>query len=199
MIDLQHILLPLPHKQMHNHLWLCGQFQANRCYQKYTQYIFEPLSIFQIFCFVQIHSHVFSNITKIGKRRAVPYTMPEDGFIQSISMYHNGGSGKMLLGLYADNGQGYPGSRLGVTAETDVSSIEGWQSIELKTPVYVPAGTPIWLAWVYENNPGIRYQTGMPGRAESNETWSGGMPISYGPSSIANYIYSIYATYNRIH
>jgi hypothetical protein len=113
-------------------------------------------------------------------------------------MYHNGGSGKLLFGLYADDGQGKPGSRLGVTAQTDVSSIEGWQTIYLSEPVSVAGGAPIWLAWVYENNPGIRYQTGAQGRVQSNQTWSGGMPIVYGPGSTGNYIYSIYAAYNPV-
>ena len=124
--------------------------------------------------------------------------MPEDGYILNISMYHNGGSGKMLLGLYADDRQGNPGDQLAVTDETDVSSIKGFQSIELSAPVFVPAGTPIWLAWVYENNPGVRYQVGSPGRAKSNEVWYDGMPYTYGPNSIDEFIYSIYATYRQL-
>jgi hypothetical protein len=141
------------------------------------------------------NAHVFSDVTTSDKRRSVPYTMPEDGFIDSITMYHEAGNGRMLLSLYADDGRGNPASQLGVTAETDVSSSAGWQSIELIEPVFVPAGTQIWLAWVYENNPGIRYQSGSPARAESIATWYDGMPAAYGPSSFKNYIYSIYATY----
>ena len=145
------------------------------------------------------NTEIFSNVTTRANRRSMPYTMPEDGTIQSISMYHEAGNGKMLLGLYADDGQGKPGSRLGVTAKTDVNSIEGWQTVDLISPVFVRAGTPIWLAWVYENNPAIRYQIGSPGRAQSNETWSDGMPSYYGSSSVYSYIYSIYATYMPIH
>jgi hypothetical protein len=138
---------------------------------------------------------LFSQVSTNGNRRAMLYTMPEDGIIQSITMYHEAGNGKMLLGLYADDGQGKPGSRLGVTAETDVSIIAGWQTADLIAPVFVSASTHIWLAWIYESNPGIRYQSGAPGRAQSNEMWNDGMPTSYGPSSRSNYIYSIYATY----
>ena len=82
-----------------------------------------------------------------------------------------------------------------MTAETDVSGIEGWQTVYLNEPVFVAGGTPIWLAWVYENNPGIRYQSGSPGRAQSSGVWYDRMPAAYGPSAIAGYIYSIYADY----
>ncbi len=53
------------------------------------------------------------------------------------------------------------------------------------------------LAWVYQSNPGIRYQTGSPGRYQSTQTWSGGMPDPFGSGSQSSYLYSIYATYNR--
>jgi hypothetical protein len=141
----------------------------------------------------------FLSLTTINNRRAVPYTMPEDGTITSISMYHEAGYGRMLLGLYADDGQGKPGTRLGVTAEAEVSSVAGWQTINLLAPVFVSAGRPIWLAWVYENNPGIRYQSGVPGRAQSDALWSSGMPTWYGSSSVSNYVYSIYAKYDALY
>jgi hypothetical protein len=141
------------------------------------------------------NTHVFSNRTRIGNRRAVPYTMPEDGTLTSITMYHEAGYGKMLLGVYADDGKGSPGSRLAVTAESEVSRIEGWQTLELIQPVFAAAGSRIWLGWVYENNPGLRYREGSPARAESDELWDEGMPTTWGPSSLENYIYSIYASY----
>jgi hypothetical protein len=59
----------------------------------------------------------------------------------------------------------------------------------------VTGGSSIWLAWVYQTNPGIAYQTGTPGRAQSTDTWSGGMPDPFGSSSTGSYLYSIYATY----
>ena len=48
---------------------------------------------------------------------------------------------------------------------------------------------------VFENNPGFRYKVGTPARAVSSQTWAGCMPSSFGLSSTANYIYSIYADY----
>jgi hypothetical protein len=85
-----------------------------------------------------------------------------------------------------------------VTAETEVSSIEGWQSLDLITPAFIPSGSRIWLAWVFENNPGVRYKYGTPGRAKSDELWIDGMPANYGSSTIENYIYSIYASYTPV-
>jgi hypothetical protein len=83
-----------------------------------------------------------------------------------------------------------------MTDATTVNSTEGWQTVSLQTPVPVAAGQTIWLAWVFESNPGIRYMAGTPGRAASNATWSGGMPSPFGTSTISSYIYSIYASYS---
>jgi hypothetical protein len=137
---------------------------------------------------------VFSGASTASNRRAVPYTMAAAGQLQSISIYHNGGSGQMILGVYADN-SGRPGARLGVTNAVAVSKAQGWQTVALKSPVAAPAGQKIWLAWVFQNNVSVRATAGAPGRASSNAGWSGGMPGAFGSSTVANYIYSIYATY----
>jgi agmatine deiminase len=139
------------------------------------------------------NTNVLTSTSTSNSRRAMPFTMPEDGTITSVTMYHSGGSGDMILGVY--DGVSLPQNRLGVTSTTAVSGSTGWQTINLATPVFVQGGTTIWLAWVYEDNPGIRYQTGSPGRVDSGVGWSGGMPDPFGSGSQTNYIYSIYATY----
>jgi hypothetical protein len=121
--------------------------------------------------------------------------MPETGQLQSISIWHQAGSGRMILAVYGDS-SGKPGSRLGVTNTTTVSGTTGWQTVALQSPVSVSAGQRIWLAWVFERNPGMAATEGTPGRAESPATWSGGMPTTFGTSSIQNYIYSVYANYS---
>ena len=141
------------------------------------------------------YTTVFSSNSTSGYRRAMPFTMPENGVITSVTMYHTGGSGGLILAVY--DGEGTPQSRLAVTPTTTVSSSTGWQTINLTNSVAVSAGETVWLAWVYQSNPGIRYQTGSPGRYQSSQTWSGGMPDPFGSGSQTNYIYSIYATYNK--
>jgi len=140
------------------------------------------------------NTELFGTTTTAANRRAVPVTASEAGMIESITIYHNGGSGSLLLGVYSD-ASGSPDSRLGISLTTAVNSSEGWQTVNLSSPVSVTAGQTVWLAWVFESNPGIRYKTGTPGRANSPGTWSGGMPSSFGSSTMANYIYSIYCTY----
>jgi uncharacterized repeat protein (TIGR02543 family) len=139
------------------------------------------------------HDTVFGTSTTTANRRAMPFTMPENGDICSVTMYHTGGSGSMILGVY--DGEGLPANRLGVTATTAVSGSTGWQTIDLTSTAFVAGGSTVWLAWVYESNPGIYYQTGSPGRAHSTDTWSGGMPDPFGSSTQADYLYSIYANY----
>ncbi|MFC1765443.1 RHS repeat-associated core domain-containing protein [Planctomycetota bacterium] len=137
---------------------------------------------------------VFSGITYASNRRAMRYTMTENGNLQSISMYHQGGSGNMILAVYSDSG-GSPANRLATTASTALNTSAGWQTISLSSPVSVAAGETIWLTWVYENIPGIRFVAGTPGRVDAGVGWSGGMPSTFGYAAVANYIYSIYATY----
>jgi hypothetical protein len=136
---------------------------------------------------------IFGSISTTPNRRAMPFTMPEDGTISSVTMYHEGGSGSMILAVY--DGGSSPQNRLGVTAETTVNSTAGWQTINLISSTYVAGGTTIWLAWVYESIPGVRYETGTPGRAQSADLWAGGMTDPFGSSTQADFIYSIYATY----
>jgi hypothetical protein len=141
------------------------------------------------------YTTVFGDTTTIGERRAQPVTATTAGDLQSISIYHRGGSGGLLLAVYEDDG-GLPGTRLGITPEVQISSNEGWQTVNLPSPVTVSAGQLVWLAWLFENNPGIFYQSGTPGRANSGIEWSGGMPSDFGSSSTSDFIYSIYATYS---
>ncbi len=133
-------------------------------------------------------------------RRAMPYTMSENGILQSISFHIAGGAGDVQLGVYADD-NGAPGNRLGTTAITPVRSSRGWQTISLENPVTANNGTTIWLAWIFSNNPGIAYVAGAPGRYEATGTsWSasgGNMPSGYGAGTQSDYLYSIYANYLR--
>ena len=125
---------------------------------------------------------VFPNISTVANRRAMPFVMNEAGSLTSISIYHQGGTGRAILAVYGD-ASGRPGSRLAVTDSTTINSAEGWQTIALQNPVAVSAGQTIWLAWVFENDPGLRWTEGAPGRASSAATWSGGMPDSFGAST----------------
>jgi uncharacterized repeat protein (TIGR02543 family) len=138
---------------------------------------------------------VYGSTSTSNYRRSMPFTMPEDGTITSVTMYHSGGSGDMILAVY--DGEGTPQDRLAMTPTTVVSGSTGWQTINLTGSAFVSSGDTVWLAWVYESNPGIRYQSGSPGRYQSSQTWSGGMPDPFGSGSQTNYIYSIYATYNK--
>ena len=99
----------------------------------------------------------------------------------------------MILGLY--DGEGSPQNRLSLTPETDVSGSDGWQTINLVSPVSVRGGQTIWLAWVYQLNPGTAHEEGSPGKVYSPGSWSGGMPEQFGYGYILTEIDSIYATY----
>ncbi len=56
------------------------------------------------------NSTVYGLASTAANRRAIPVTFNENGEINSISVYHNGGTGNMLLGVYTDVA-GKPASR----------------------------------------------------------------------------------------
>ncbi len=145
------------------------------------------------------YDDVFGGISTSARRRAVPVTMTEDGVLQSVSIYHNGGTdgSGLILGIY-DDVAGVPSALIGVTPEVPINAASDWQTVALTSPVPVVSGQVIWLAWVFENNPGIRYQSGTPGRASASEGWIGGMPLNWGAVSISGYVYSIYASYEAV-
>ncbi len=160
---------------------------ANAQYSIYCNYI--PIKT-KIAGYTEIYNLNISS----ANRRAVPVTFDEAGEIESISMYHNGGSGDVLLAVYSDL-DSTVSNLLGVTDNTAINDSSGWQTIRLIEPVTVNSGETVWLAWVFENNPGIRYSVGGSLRAHSNDTWSEGMPEAFGNASYANAQYSIYCNY----
>jgi hypothetical protein len=151
--------------------------------------------------YIGLDSYTLGNTTAytswhtLAYRQAQKFISNITGSIESVSIYHNAGSGYMRLGVYADAG-GYPGTRLGYTLATTVSSSTGWQKINLYSPASISNGQTIWLAWVFENNPGVGiYPTETSQvRARSTETYVYGMPYSFGTSTLANWSYSIYCT-----
>jgi pimeloyl-ACP methyl ester carboxylesterase len=143
------------------------------------------------------NKEIYSLVSTAANRRATPVTFDKAGTIQSISIYHNGGKGNVLLGVYADL-NGLPSSQLGITALTVVNSTSGWQTVELTSPVTVTSGQKVWLAWVFQNSIGVRYASGAPGRMQSIETWSAGMPATFGTATFGNNKFSIYCTYTPV-
>ena len=140
------------------------------------------------------NTDIYSIVSMSTNLRAMPVTFSESGNITSMSVYHNGGSGNLLMGIYSDlNGQ--VATLLGVTAATTVNSSAGWQTVSLASPVAVASGQTVWLAWIFQNSVGVRFTTGAPARAVSTATWAGALPASFGNASYDNFKYSIYCTY----
>jgi hypothetical protein len=140
------------------------------------------------------NTDVYSNTLKWGNQLAMPVSFNEAGEIKSIAIYHEGGIGNFLLSVYSDQG-GFPSTRTGITASTAVNPTAGWQTVQLTNPVRVISGQKVWLSWVFQNAPGIRYAAGTPGRAASSNTWANGMPETFGKSTIAPNKYSIYCNF----
>ncbi len=144
------------------------------------------------------NTEVFSKIGKITSRRAMPFTVTTAGTLNSVSMYHEaGGTGSVIYAIY-DGTASTPQNRLATTGVRPINPDKGWQKEMLDQEVIVTAGQTIWIAWVSENDPGVHYASGTPGRVSSGVTWSGGMPENWGPTATqSNWIYSIFASYKE--
>ena len=141
------------------------------------------------------NTDVYSGSGAVNTRRAIPVTFTENGKISSLSIYHHGGSGNLLMGVYLDS-SGKPGTRLGVSAPTAINATEGWQEVMLTDSVLVNSGETVWLSFLFENSTVIRVAAGAPGQASSSQGWASGMPSDFGTSSLSNYNFSLYCTYN---
>ena len=147
---------------------------------------------------------VFGEYYAPTERRAVPFRMPEDGIIQSVTIFHDEGStGDMILAVYDDDGD-VPGSRIAVTPQTTTNPIAGWQTIDLITPVHVESQARIWLAWIYEDMPGVRTAPSDSGWGRAKtvppEYWDDipRMSEEFGSCDVsANWTYSIYHYWPR--
>ncbi|MBK6283797.1 MAG: right-handed parallel beta-helix repeat-containing protein [Draconibacterium sp.] len=95
------------------------------------------------------NTYVSDLVSTAPNRRAVAVTFKDAGMIESISIFHNGGTGNVMMGVYADQ-VGLPSSQLGKTASTVINSTTGWQTVSLTSPVQVNAGQTVWLSWVFK-------------------------------------------------
>ncbi|MFA5557489.1 MAG: right-handed parallel beta-helix repeat-containing protein [Flavobacteriaceae bacterium] len=140
---------------------------------------------------------VLAQTSASNNRRAVVVTFPESGTIESISLCHAGGTGGVIMGIYADDG-GVPGELLGTTGIVAVNAVSGWQTEQLVSPINVTQGQSVWIAWIFQNNVGMRYVGGSPDRAQAPAVWSEGLPNPFGTASMAAYRYSAYCTYSAV-
>ena len=128
-----------------------------------------------------------------------PVIAGENGDIQSLSIYHAGGNGNLLMGVYSDVSNDSI-TRLGVTAATPVNAEEGWQTVNLLTPVSVTTGQTIYLAYVFQTNPGygVLFNVGLDAQAGYNPRGTGfaeGLISTVVSPLNWNFLTSVYANY----
>jgi len=132
--------------------------------------------------------------------RAMPFIVPEDGYVYSLSYWFSTQATLLQGGIYSDVDD-RPGVKL---AETGIRS--AWQQLanqefSLLQPLYVQKGSRIWIALLTkENEPNFYYyaSAGYPGRASGSvPDWAGTLPDSFGSVSINNsYAYCWSANYS---
>jgi glucose/arabinose dehydrogenase len=136
---------------------------------------------------VSRYTAVASNVTKLT------------GYISGLGA--TSGSQKIKAILYADNGSGHPGARLGVSNEVTVNAGQAfnWVDFTFPSPVAVQAGT-IWMGYIASSTSDLtqlRYDN-SPSELNFNVNSGGyaaGPTNPFGTPTLSNKHYSLYATY----
>lgn len=150
------------------------------------------------------YNNVFPETETTTRIRYSPYTATAGDTIVSLSIYHNGGSGLMQMGIYSDSTgeEEHPRNQLALTSQESVNASKGWQTLELTTPYIVEDGERLWIAYVFQSNPGYRVlnnQTTNPDVGYNDAYgygWSTGLGVTAPAAMGWHFIASVYATYD---
>jgi hypothetical protein len=124
---------------------------------------------------------------------AMPASLGQAATIQSLSLYVPSGSGKVRLGIYDATGPGGgPGAKKAETAL--VTTVVGWNTANVVTPVSLPVGT-YWLVYLPDNDNLHIRRSGGGGNCRYFPFAFAAMPATFStaPSTCDEY-WSFYAT-----
>ncbi len=126
---------------------------------------------------------------------AQPITLSQSATIQSESFWVTTAAGGLVLGLYRDNGGGYPGALVATTAM--FTPVVGWNTQSVVTPTLCAAGT-YWLAYLPNNNSlGFRNDgTELGGPTRFVPQIFGAMPLVFPAGGKGASQFSFYATFS---
>ena len=120
--------------------------------------------------------------------------LPTSATIQSLSFYVTTASGDLRLGIYDATGPGGgPGAK---RAETNsLTPVAGWNTVNVITPVLLPAGT-YWLAYMPSSS-NLGFKMEPTGSAKWYAYPYGPMPATFSTAPTSGpYHWSLYATFN---
>jgi hypothetical protein len=131
-----------------------------------------------------------------------PFTMPQNGTLQSMSVYLTASVTTGFIGVYDATGAGgTPGNLIATSASSSFAS--GWNTINTTTNPLITSGTNIWPAVLgvssamsleIDNNSGVTGNLGYYFDSSGNTF----LPASFGTthSGDPNEVWGIYGTFN---
>jgi hypothetical protein len=123
---------------------------------------------------------------------ATQITMPQDGTLQSVSIFWFSDAGNnYILGVYSDNA-GVPGTLI-ATSAVAVSAI-GAQTLPMLTHPAMLNGSKYWIAVQTQVGIGGYYDSTGLGAFYSSQPWTGALPATWGGGSTGAFTFSLYAT-----
>jgi hypothetical protein len=128
------------------------------------------------------------------------YTMPQDGILQSVSVYLTASVTTGFIGVYDATGTGgKPGNLIATSASSSFAS--GWNTIPMTTNPTMTNGTVFWLAVLgISSSMSLEYDTtGIAGYYFDNAGGSDTvLPSSYGTANLGDggETWGIYGTFN---
>src|SRR5262249_9551888 len=125
---------------------------------------------------------------------AQPATLSQQATLQSLSFDVTTAAGNLVLGIYKDNGSGYPGALVAQTAE--FVPVKGWNTKPTTTTPTLTPGT-YWLTyWPSSGSLNfLKQDGGVPTAYYPPVTFGATMPATYpaGAPGVST-IWGIYAT-----
>jgi glucose/arabinose dehydrogenase len=140
------------------------------------------------------------NLKEVSKYTAVASNVTKlTGYVSGLGA--TSGTQKIKAIIYADNGSGHPGARLGVSNEVVMNAGTAWNWVDFTfpSPVAVQAGT-IWMGYIASGTGDLTQLRYDPSPSELNFNvnaggYAAGPTNPFGTPSLSNKHYSLYATY----
>jgi|GEM_PF-3715742 len=126
---------------------------------------------------------------------AVKVALNNDSILKSMSVHIKAASGKMIMGVYADNA-GAPGALKASTPEFTPAA--GWNTVGVTSPTVLPAGS-YWLVFQPNSNTLATAFNSASGSVRMATRTYGALPASYPSSTSATGTPSVYATFYTPH
>ncbi len=127
------------------------------------------------------------NITILGSTTndaglivATRYVVGTTGILVNMSIYIQTAAGNMIMGVYTDTGNGYPGTLLATSATIALSST-GWITVAPTDPAVAISSFAVWIVHIFSSSSVAVAYSNAGGSSTSYSYTFGALPLTWQP------------------